>query len=324
MRKISEIIETQYDSFVDGDDLGTKSIIDETMHYPKFLGGVNMELTCKVNRQISFMAKNRIFEMNGIYMNIDYKRYFDVLIFDISLYEDEDINDEYKYTAYAISDETLVDGKLKGGRMAITAPINSEKKTSYSKIESVIRHEATRLYDDWDDLRLGGTGIFSNLRNIEDTNFFNDTENSQNNAIKVLRWLAYLSIHTEQNTYTQQIMQELKSLKATHADIKERYKETASYNDLKKTETEFYQMLNNTNYDELPYANEQIIEKYSDTAIPKMNPEQFDVERYYDMIKKYGERVLHNRSKKFFRIVQSHRDELAEKYYKNNCIIVHE
>ena len=300
-----------------------KSIIDETLHYPDFLDNVKTEVVFKITKQIDSMIKRNINQINTV-INLDNNRYFDKLILNLNLNFDTDINDKYNYGASSISSETIKNEKLSDGEINLIVPVSTDKKTNFSKIQYVVCHEITHLFDDWNDLKRGGTGIFSSPKTIANMNFMNKAVNSPNNLIRSLRWLAYFSIYTESNAFTQQLMQELIRLKANHITVKEKYKNTVSYNNLKKTEVEFFNALHDTNHIELMYANNEINRNYKDSTVPKLNDEQFDSKKYYNMLKKWGERILHKISKRFHGIVQLYCDKLTESYYNNNCFLIHE
>ena len=261
-------------------------IINEAMHYPKFLDNVKMETAYNVRKCLSDMLKQRKYTVKDAVINLKhYKEYFNSFILTINLTENEDINNRKNYGAESFSDGKLINGKLSGAKINVIAPVNSQWKTNDSYLIYVICHEVTHLYDDYMDLKNGGTGIFRKPENIYNMDFMRNAVKSQNNLVKSLRWLVYLSIKTESNAFAQELMQELKMLQATHYNIKEKYKETVSYNNLKKTEIEFFNTLENTDYIELLYANDEIVRNYPKTTIPKMNINQFDAFAYYNMLK---------------------------------------
>lgn len=66
MSKVIEITENQYNAFVNGFDLiENKSIIDEALHYLKFLDKVKFETEVTVCDYVSDMIKN------GNYIELD-------------------------------------------------------------------------------------------------------------------------------------------------------------------------------------------------------------------------------------------------------------
>lgn len=325
-KKVIKITEEAYNAYVNGEDLKeNKLIIDEAQHYPDFLDNVKMEVVYHVTQYVNNMIKNKQYELKDTVVNMDYyKQYFDSFTLNVRLFEDEDIDNDKNYGAKAFSDEKLEKGKLIGAKITVNASISNKWETDISRLRYVVSHEVTHLFDDWDNLSRGGEGVFNNKETTANVTFMKKMENDTNKIIKSLRWIAYLSIKTESNAFTQQLMQELERLKATRLNIKEKFRETVSYNNMKKSEIEFNNALKNTNFYELLETNNIINDYYSHSSIPKMNPNQFDAEKYLNRLKNWGERVLHKLSRRYYGVVQLYHDRLNEEYYKHNCILVHD
>ena len=327
MSKVIKITEEAYNAYVNGEDVlnETKSIIDEAQHYPDFLDNVKMEVCYNVRHCILGMIKHKKTELKDYNIELKhFKEYFNSFILNVKLKKYNNIKEKRKYKATSFSDGVLKDNKLLGVKINVTAPISDEWKTEMSYLEYIVSHEVTHLFDDWENIKMGGKGVYRNNKTIANMNFINNADKSNNSLIKSLRWLAYLSIYTESNAFAQELMQELKTLQAGHFNIKEKFKETVSYNNLKKTEIEFNNVMKNANFIDLMYANDELITKYRDTSIPKMNQMQFNADKYYSMLTKWGDRILHKLSRRYFGVVQLYYDRLQEEYYKNNDFLVHD
>lgn len=80
MSKVIEITENQYNAFVNGFDLiENKSIIDEALHYLKFLDKVKFETEVTVCDYVSDMIKN-----NENYLEKEFNLYYNLYLNNIT------------------------------------------------------------------------------------------------------------------------------------------------------------------------------------------------------------------------------------------------
>lgn len=161
------------------------------------------------------------------------------------------------------------------------------------------------------------------IKNIENTEFLEQNINSNNKLLKNIAWVCYMSLYTESNAFTAQLMSELRNMKCNYSNVKEKFKETVAYNNLKGIEKDLFSELASSSEYGLFLTNNFIISHYRKTSAPKLNIEQFDADRYKQMLSKWAERTLYRIAKRYYGVVQLYCDELTELYTKNNCILVH-
>ena len=327
MNRIIKITEEAYKYYVNGEDVlkyQRKSIIDEALHYPEFLDKVKSEVEMIVCNYVSDMVDlyKGSFETN---FTTSYNLYFKTININIALNYGEDISDKALYSGFSNSNEALTeDNKLDMAYLTFIFPVSDEGKYDASKIRYVVSHEVGHLYDDWNDLIRGGEGLFINKKTSSNAIFMKDNYKSDSQLLRNIAWLCYFSNYTEGNSYTNQLKQELKGLNAHHSNVKEKFKETLSYNNLKKTEIGFFDGLDKSNDVELFNLNLFILKNYRDASVPKLNSNQFNAEKYRKMLSKWAERLIHKIAKRYYGVVQLYYDELNEEWSKKTCIFVHE
>lgn len=326
MSKIIKITEEVYNSYINGEDVlkEYKSIVDEAMHYPDFLDRIKTEVCFNVCNYVSDMVDlNKCFFETDF--NTSFNLYFKTINISITLNYGENINDKKLYGGFSNSNEKLTeDNKLDIGFLTFIFPVSDDGKYDASKIRYVVSHEVSHLYDDWNDLVRSGEGIFVNKKTSSNTILMRDFHKSENSLLRGIAWLCYFSNYTEGNSFASQIMQELKALKANHTNVKEKFKETVSYDNIKKTEKDFFEGLNNSNDGELYNLNQYIVKNNKNISLPKLNPNQFESDRYRNMLSKWAERLIHRIVKRYYGVVQLYNDRLNEEWSRKTCIFVHD
>lgn len=321
MSKIVKITEEQYNAYVNGEDV-RKSIIDEALHYPYFLDDLKAEAEYCINNEVHSMMKNNEVErtFNPV---LRANQYFKNITVTLKLLYNEDIDANKNYHGFANSDETLEDNLLKNAFLDFTFPVSVTKELNTGKMDMAIGHEIGHLYDDYSDLLRGGKGIFNRESTpAKKTILFNKTRISRDKLLNAIGSIAYLSIYTESNSFTAQIKDELKGLKANHDNIQDKFKGTVSYQNLRKTEDDFNNIIDKYTEIDLFHTNSRILNDYGNTDIPKMNKHDFNGEKYRVMLKRWADRVLRKLANRYRGVVQLYKDELTESYYTNNCFIV--
>ena len=71
----------------------------------------------------------------------------------------------------------------------------------------------------------------------------------------------------------------------------------------------------------ITFINNFIISHYRKTSALKLNIEQFDADRYKQMLSKWAERTLYRIAKRHYGVVQLYCDELTEIYTKKKTIV---
>lgn len=323
MQKIVKITEGCYNAFINGEDLNhPKSIIDEALHYPEFLDKIKFEIESKICNCISSMIKTNK-EKLEIDLNISNNLYLNKINLDITIDYGKDITDKKLYRGFSNSNEKLSDdNKLDTAYLTFVFPVSNEGNFEPSIISYTVSHEVGHLYDDWNDLVRGGDGIFVKQTNIVNTDFLQKHNSSDNKLIRNIAWICYMSLYTENNSFTGQLMQELKSLNCNYANVYEKFKETTSYRNLKETENDFFEALSKNDDTDLYDVNSYIIKFYPEISAPKLNIGQFDGNKYRNMLSKWAERTLYRMAKRYCGVVQLYCDKLAESYFNKNCILL--
>ena len=298
-----------------------KSIIDEALHYPDFLDKLKFEFFNEILSKTSEMIKAKTTDYDFIYR--PHYQMVENAVITIELNFGKDINNERFYSGFSNSNEKLTEGgETETVFLSFVFPVSKEGKINESKIRIIVSHEVGHLYDDWNDMTRGGNGLFVSKKASSVANFMKHNNKNSNILLRSISWLCYFSLYTENNSFVMQLMDELESYNANQDNIIDSFKKTIAYKNLKETEKEFFGELEKVTDFELFNINRYIIINHPYVNVPKMNLNQFESVKYIQMLKKWGERIIHNTSKRYYGIIQLYMDRLSEKESENNCFYV--
>ena len=93
-------------------------------------------------------------------------------------------------------------------------------------LKTSLSHELTHLYDDWSELSRAKIGVNFNQKNVDTTKFIgNNFSKSNNDLLKKLAMLSYMSLNVEKQAFLSQTVQELESIGCNLYNYKEKLKE---------------------------------------------------------------------------------------------------
>ena len=311
MMRIIKINEQQY----------RRLMLDEEMHYPKFLDILKNEISTKVHIEIEKQLSNNKTDFE---FSLPLKcEYTDNIIFKINIDKTGDITNDKEYKCFYYNEyNSLIDNKLINPQIMIQCP-SKNKKVMFPLLKAVLSHEITHLYDDWSELMRNGSGINYFNKNIDTTNFINSSFQMNDELYKSLSIMAYMSLKVERQAFVSQTVQELESLGCTLTNYKQKIKETALYNNISNGYNNLLKEINNSSDYILYNCNLYILNTYPKANLPKMNIGDFDTKKYREKLLKWSDFVYHNTMKMYGSIVQYYLNQLKERKEKLNDIFIY-
>ena len=284
--------------------------LNETMHYPKFLDTFKLDVGTRVCEKLKDMASNGI-EHTSFTVSLN-NEYVDTIEVDASLDFDCDPSDKRWYFAsYFNHYDRCKDGRIHEPTLTVVCPAKGGE-FDVSKLFYRVSHELTHLYDDWNSVRNGNGSICRRQQNVDTTKFIGGAINGNNDVLKNVAMLSYMSLKTEQQAFLSQTVQELESLGCNLWNYKEVLKKTDTYRNIAVSYRETVSFIRNAGYDQLRQLNWFIVIGYQKASIPKLNIGNFDAERYRTMLLKWAERVYHGIMKSYGSVVQYYLDQLND------------
>lgn len=300
--RIIKINEQQYSSM----------ILNEEMHYPKFLDNLKNFVSMKIHMEIEEQIRNNNFEFQ--YVLPCNCTYTDNILFDIKINPHIDIKNKRNYNCFYYNQyNSLLNGKLIKPMIIINCPCK-DKNIIFSFLKTALSHELTHLYDDWNELSRNNNGINYNTKNQDTTKLLNNYYNEKDNILsKSFSFLSYMSLKVEKQAFLSQTVQELEEVGCTLYNYRTKLKETTMYKNIIKSYNNVFENIKVASEEELRNFNEYIILTVPKANIPKLNINQFNFEKYKEMLLQWSEKAKHSLMKNYASIVQYYLDELKEK-----------
>lgn len=303
--RIIKINEQQYHSL----------LMNEEMHYPKFLDKLKDFVSAHVHVKIEEELKNKNYSFQFL-LSCDCD-YTDNIWFDINIDPNGDITDKRLYNCFYYNGyNSLFNGKLKNPRIIINCPCKNDN-VIFLSLKTALSHELTHLYDDWNELSRNKDGINFVQKNQDTTKLVNTyiTQKTED-LMKSISFLSYTSLKVERQAFLSQTIQELEEIGCTLSNYKQKIKETIIYNNLNKSYKTILSEINSTNDEDLMNFNKYVIDIVPKANIPKLNIGEFNAEKYRSMLLQWAEKTHHNMMKYYGSVVQYYLDKLQEE--KNN------
>lgn len=293
-----------------------RMILNEEMHYPKFLdklkGDVFVEVFTKIMQLISQKREEGLF---SIKVNCDWVNTICVVI---KLIPSEDIKTWPSNVAtYFNNKDILVDGKLDNPSISITIPCDG-KDVNYDALETSLCHELTHLYDDWVSITNGNGCICANITNVDTEKFIgaNLKKDKDKALTRSLAFLAYMSLKTERQAFASQTLRELIGLGFELRNYKDVMKKSSFFKNMNESFKEAMDGLENCKDADLVILNRRIMTLYPNANIPKIKAQEFIPEEYRRKLVRWAEKVYHDGMKVYGGVVQYYLNKLEEENLK--------
>lgn len=309
--KIIKINEQQY----------RELLLNETLHYPEFLDKLKEDVYSHLCAKICEQIKKHNYSFEYV---MQYKsEYTNEILFVVKINPQGDIKDKREYQCFYYNGfNQLYNGKLYQPKITVRVPCNKNAFVNLL-LKTSLSHELTHLYDDWSELSRGKIGVNFNQKNVDTTKFIgNNFSKSNNDLLKKLAMLSYMSLNVEKQAFLSQTVQELESIGCNLYNYKEKLKETIIYNNLTKSYNGVCQEINNANEQTLRDCNQYIITLFPKANIPKLNNSDFNAPKYKNKLKQWSEKVFHDIMKNYGSVVQYYIDRLTEEENKTKSIFV--
>lgn len=299
--RIIKINEQQYHSL----------LMNEELHYPKFLDKLKDYVSMHVHIKIKEELKNKNYSFQFL-LPCD-SEYTDSIWFDVNIDPNGDITDKRLYNCFYYNQyNSLFNGKLRNPKIIVNCPCKN-KTVTFLLLKTALSHELTHLYDDWNELSRNKTGINFVQKNQDTTKLVNMyAKQKTDDLLKSISFLSYTSLKVEKQAFLSQTIQELEEIGCTLFNYKEKIKETIIYNNINKTYKTIVSKINSTDEETLFNFNQCIIDIVPKANIPKLNVGQFDAERYRSMLLEWAEKTHHHMMKYYGSVVQYYLDKLKE------------
>lgn len=313
--KIIKINEEQL-HYLMGDNL------TEERHYPKFLEECIYGIVDFINKKIKYFGTHNIASQRLSY--ITDQEFCHELLIHISINRNEDI-DNYQLYGGQYYAKGFSNGGLIEPQITITCPVNQENKTNVGILLSVVTHEMTHLYDDYQRQLNGNTPLNMDITINATMSFLMQfAQGNDNDLATAIAKIGYLSIKSEQTAFTAQTVSELQKLQCDLTNFRQKLKETIAYKNYIKIKNVFIKTLNNSSEQALWLLNVMLFDNYSKANIPKFdyNTCQYSIEQYRGKLKKWADNVCHKFMVNYGSIVSYYLDELCSENVENGCKVI--
>lgn len=293
-----------------------RMILNEEMHYPKFLDKLKGDVGTAVFSKLLQLIKNNVWEYDfPIIVDSDY---VDVICIHIELVKSDDITEQFgQYATYFNNKEYLVNGKLDKPTISISAPCNG-KDVDYFALERNLYHEITHLYDDWVSIKNGNGCLCKRIGNIYTESFVEDSMGGAvgGDLFKSISFLAYMSIKTERQAFASQTVKELEGLGLDLYNYKEIIQKTSFFKNISLSYNEAIDGLEKCSDSDLELLNKQLIARYPNANIPKNKGDNFDIGKYRQKLIKWVDKSYRNGMKVYGGVVQYYLNQLEKEHFK--------
>ena len=177
-------------------------ILTETLHYPKFLDNIKNEIFSIVFQNVIDMVNSNQSNKEIIYKMKDCVL-FDNITIQISIYENnitllKNYAPSFYYNVNKMTHKKIINPLL---ILKIPVEYDNYQITNASALKTVITHEIGHLYDDWVSQMQGNEPFSLSEKNKEISDLINLGNNTENELIKSIGHLAYLSNETEKHSF---------------------------------------------------------------------------------------------------------------------------
>ena len=272
-----------------------KFILTETLHYPKFLDNIKNEIFNIVFQNVIDLVHSKQSNKEIVYKMKDSDLFDDITI-QISIYEN-DITLLKNYTpSFYYNVDKMTNNKIINPLLILKIPVeyNNHQITNASALKTILTHEIGHLYDDWISQMQGNEPFSLSSKNKEISELINMGNNTQNELIKSIGHLAYLSNETEKHSFISQIFNELELLKCNKLNWREKYPQLTSYKNYHKLYLQLKNAVNNSNIEQLFYLNNLILYSYKNTNVPRMQINKFDSFKYKEKLLNFVEELFND------------------------------
>lgn len=190
----------------------------------------------------------------------------------------------------------MTNNKISNPLLILKIPIENTNYqiTNASALRTILTHEIGHLYDDWISQVNGNMPFSLSEKNKEIYELLNLYNNTQDELIKTIAHLAYLSNETEKHSFISQNFNELDLLKCNKLNWREKYSNLTSYKNYHKLYINLKNEINNANIGQLFYVNNLILYTFSHTNVPRMNLNNFDSIKYKQKLLKFVENLFND------------------------------
>lgn len=304
MEHIVVINEQQYKDF----------LLNEEMHYPRFLDELKEEVSNFVYNNIIEKLQNK--QTTFVFSEAVTCPYTSEIIFDVKINLDGDVSDKRQYRCqYYNGRDELKQGKINNPKIYVNIP-SKNGIILYPFLKIALSHELTHLYDDWVCLSNGKQSINRLRQNVDTTRLLGHSLQTGEPLYKFVSILAYMELKYERQAFLSQTVQELEAIGCNQYNFREALKKTPMYSNLKKGYDGLLDTIYKTDDYDLKRCNDFVMYFSPKANIPKINTGVFSPKDYKNRILTWAERIYHKSMKFYLSIVHYYVERCKENDFK--------
>lgn len=273
------------------------NLIGERLHRMEFMESLQEDI---FNFIKSFIENKPIGEYKIIYDKEN--DYFNKLNIFIKISANEN-NKQTKINGNYYNESGLIGGKIDSPILIIniSQALNEENNNSF--LETVVVHETTHLYDDWQRMRNGHKPIVIDNSLSRKNEIAANLIKNYRGLLNTIGWCIYLDFFVENNAFVNQSIAELKRLNANKENVRAKIKSTIAYRNYKKIKIDINYYLNRESNEDLMVINNFVINNNLNKIVPCLDLDNFDCNLYKTKLLNWTDAIFNRFIRRYAGIV---------------------
>lgn len=277
-------------------------LLNETLHRMDFLEPLQDDIFNTICNAINKINENGDYTI--VYNNQN--NYFRALYIHITL-TIGDIN-LTRIGGQYVNNSMLINSKIDSPELHLKVIKSFEGRYDLKILKTIVFHETTHLYDDWQWMRQGRESLCSDEKEMKTYELAVDLINNENKVQQQIGWCLYLGRFYENNAFINQTWAELDKLKCNKQNVHQKMKATSAYRNYKKLKIDMQYYLQSISDEELYNLNKYLLQNRVSKTIPVMNINEFNSNIYKEKLYKWCECIFRYFIKRYCGVVQHYLD----------------
>lgn len=278
-------------------------LLNESRHHMDFLDKLKDSILVKIKESVNVMLNEQKFDSTFVFD--EENDFFERMFIHIILVKVDNINNARNYGGNYYNEKELAKGKLFEVDFEIIIGVNDSGQYNENYIKTIIDHEITHLYDDFEWQATGHKPLIDKSEGNKD-NFISDNINSNDSMLKSLAWCLYLNNWVEENAFINQAYTELFNVGMTRRNVHAKIKSTVAYRNYNKAKIDMDYYIGNNSEQYLKSIYNNILSKYGKIGIPSPAQEN----NYRDKLRMWSDNIFRHFIKRYCSIVSEYLDNL--------------
>jgi len=278
-------------------------LLNESRHRMDFLDKLKDNIFIKIKESVDVMLNEQKFGSTFVFD--EENDFFGRMFIHIILVKVDNINNARNYGGNYYNEKELTKGKLFEVDFEITIGVNDGGQYNENYIKTIIDHEITHLYDDFEWQATGHKPLIDKSEGNKD-NFIRDNINSNDGMLKSLAWCLYLDNWVEENAFINQAYTEFSNVGMTRRNVHTKIKSTVAYRNYNKAKIDMGYYIGNNSEQYLKSIYNNILSKYGKIGIPSPAQEN----NYRNKLRMWSDNIFRHFIKRYCSIVSEYLDNL--------------